>query len=122
MAMATVDTESQQRAKCAPVAEVVAALAEILGPQLTAIVAGVDDPTAVGAWARGEGTPLPEAERRLRDALTVADMLREYDDPVTVRAWFSGLNPELNDRLPALVIGEEPDEVLLAAHTFIAHG
>ena len=40
----------------------------------------------------------------------------------TVRAWFVGMNPDLDDRAPALVLGEDPVGVLQAARAFLAHG
>ena len=37
-------------------------------------------------------------------------------------AWFIGMNPDLDDRAPALMLAEEPQEVLLAARNFLANG
>ena len=59
------------------------------------------DAKAVGQWARGLRSPHPDAERRLRDAYQVVGLLLEYDAPETVRAWFGGMNPHLDDQAPA---------------------
>lgn len=52
----------------------------------------------------------------------MAALLLEVEPPAVVRAWFVGLNPELGDRVPALVVGEEPAEALRAARGFLANG
>lgn len=73
-------------------------------------------------WARGEETPSPEAERHLRDAFQVTELLLRRESSDAIRAWFMGTNPELDDEAPAVMIREDPAGVLLAAHYFIAHG
>ena len=103
-------------------APMVETLQHILGQRLTAVIADVSDAKAVGKWARGERAPHPESEQRLRNAFHVAQLLLQRESPVTVRAWFIGMNPELEDRSPALVIGEDPTRVLQAARAFLANG
>lgn len=105
-----------------PLPEVVARLHAVLGPRLTAVVAGVNDAKAVGQWARGVRSPHQEAERRLRDAHQVVSLLMTYDAPPTIRAWFGGMNRNLGDQAPALLIACEPEHVLQAAQAFIANG
>jgi hypothetical protein len=39
-----------------------------------------------------------------------------------VRAWFMGMNPELDDQAPARVLRREPERVLQAARQFLAGG
>jgi len=102
--------------------DVVREIESVLGQRLTAVIAGVSDGKAVGKWVRGERIPRAEAEQRLRDAYYVASLLLQVEAPSTVRAWFSGMNPELDDRAPALVLAEDPARVLHAARTFLAHG
>jgi hypothetical protein len=103
------------------VAEVARYLQDLLGQKLTALVAGVQDPKAVGEWARGKRHPQPEAEQRLRAALQVSELLLQYESPQTVRAWFSGMNPHLDDRAPALVIAEGGAvDAMQAARAFLA--
>ncbi|MGH2560018.1 MAG: XRE family transcriptional regulator [Thermomicrobiales bacterium] len=97
-------------------------LQDLLGQKLMAVIAGVSDARAVGEWARGTRMPHPKAEERLRNAYQVAKLLEASESPETVRAWFIGMNPELGDHPPALVIAEEPVRVLQAARAFLAHG
>ena len=102
--------------------EVVREVESVLGQRMTAVIAGVADAKAVGKWARGERMPRADAEQRLRDAYYVTILLLQAEVPSTVRAWFTGMNPELDDRAPALVLAEDPARVLQAARTFLAHG
>ncbi|MBI4236575.1 MAG: XRE family transcriptional regulator [Chloroflexi bacterium] len=104
------------------VSALVRSLQEMLGQRLVAVIAGVSDVKAVGKWARGERTPHPEAERRLRDAFQVVQLLLRAESAETIRAWLLGMNPDLDDQSPALVLAERPNEVLQAARAFVAHG
>jgi hypothetical protein len=104
------------------VASVAAYLQQVLGQRTTAVIAGVSDAKAVGKWARGERVPHPKSEQSLRDAYQVAQIIGERGDPATIRAWFRGMNPHLGDRAPALVVREQPGEVLRAARAFLANG
>lgn len=100
----------------------VRSLQDVLGQRLVALIAGVSDAKAVGKWARGERSPHPDAERRLRHAFQIVQLLLRYESAETVRAWFLGMNPELDDRAPALVLAEDPVSVLQAARVFLAYG
>ena len=104
------------------VASLVRSLQEVLGQRLVAVIAGVSDAKAVGKWARGERTPHPEAEARLRCAFQVVQLLIQRESSETVCAWFVGMNPNLDDRAPALVLADNPLGVLHAARTFLADG
>lgn len=106
----------------ASVEDVAASLQELLGQKLTAVIAGVTDARAVGEWARGERAPHPKAEERLRHAYQIAEVLVHVESAQTVRAWFIGMNPELDDHPPALVIADAPARVMQAARAFLAHG
>lgn len=97
-------------------------LQEVLGQRLTAVVAGVSDAKAVGKWARGTRAPHPDSERRLRHAYQVVQLLMQAESSETVRTWFVGMNPDLGDEAPVVVIGREPARVLQAARAFLAHG
>lgn len=101
---------------------VVRSLQDVLGQRLVAVIAGVSDVKAVGKWARGERTPHPEAERRLRHAFQITQLLLQHESAETIRAWFTGMNPDLDDQAPALMLAEHPQEVLLAARNFLANG
>jgi hypothetical protein len=69
----------------------------------------------VGGW--GEG-PL--------DRDHAAGILAEREHPRVVQAWFTGLNPQLEDASPARLIRDSPDldevgaRILAAARSFVA--
>ena len=106
--------------------EVARQLSDILGKKLTAYIGGVKDVRAVDRWIEG-GDPYKDAGMRLRFAFQVARTLREHDRKQVVQAWFTGLNPELDDRVPLRLIREAdletvgPD-ILRAARAFLAGG
>jgi hypothetical protein len=81
-------------------------------PGALAVIAGIRDAKAVDTWARGERTPPPEAERRLRLAFHSTQLLLRQGSADTVRAWIVGMNPDLDERAPALLLAEHPGEVL----------
>src|SRR4051794_25618688 len=116
------EQSSHAGATRASLPEIVREVEAVLGQRLTAVIAGVADAKAVGKWARGERSPRADAEQRLRDTYYVTTLLLQMETPSTVRAWFSGMNPELDDRAPALMLSEDPARVLQAARTFLAHG
>jgi|SRR6266568_7573496 len=102
--------------------QIVVKLEEVLGQRLTAVVAGSKDARKIRAWAQGRRAPPVEAERRLRDAYAVVDLLLEVEAPETVRGWFCGMNPNLDDQPPVLALATMPQEVLQAARAFVANG
>ena len=104
-----------------PAAELTRALRDLLGERLTAVIAGVGDAGALEAWAQG-ATPPAEAEQRLRHAYELARLLLQHEEPDSVRAWFMGSEPRLDDRAPAQVLGEDPAAVAHAARGFLANG
>ncbi len=75
-----------------------------LGQKLTAYIAGLTDPKAVGSWIRGENDPRPPADMRLRYAYQVVRMLVEAYDAETAKAWLFGTNTRLNDEAPAYIL------------------
>ena len=111
-----------------PMPLAVAELRDLLTARLVAYLAGVTETRAVNDWASGvRAIRNPEVEARLRLALQVASMLAEHDDPAVVQAWFTGLNPQLDDRSPARMLREgDLDQVgplvLGAARAFLAGG
>lgn len=98
-------------------------LEEVLGRKLVAALAGVADPKAVGRWASGERSPRPAAEERLRVAYQVFRLLLAEESKHTIRAWFIGLNPQLNDESPVMVIrAGRFQEVMVAAKAYVSGG
>jgi hypothetical protein len=106
-------------------AEMAAFLQKLLGQQLTAYMTGIANPKAVGKWARGERSPRPPAEAKLREVFQVAVLISEFDDEETARAWFMGMNPALDHRAPAWVIANQPDggdRTMDAARAYLSYG
>jgi hypothetical protein len=102
-------------------------LSDILGPKLVAYLAGVREVRAVRQWSSGKREARPPIPERLRFALQVALLLSSHDGPAVARAWFQGLNPQLDDRSAArLLRSGDLDEVgpliLSAARAFVSGG
>ncbi|MGI8686144.1 MAG: XRE family transcriptional regulator [Acidimicrobiales bacterium] len=97
-------------------------LQDQLGQKLVGHIAKAD-PKTVGHWARGEQRPRAETEKRIRMAFQVFHLLLGEDDAHTVRAWFIGINPQLDDQAPADAIREDRlGDVWVAAQAYIAGG
>lgn len=120
------DLSAHRQATTKGFAGLVAELVSILGKKLTAYIAGVKDVRAIDRWMQ-QGVAYGDAEVRLRFAYRVAKTLAKHDDARVVQAWFTGLNPELNDRVPIRLLRDEDLEVvgpqiLGAARAFVAGG
>jgi hypothetical protein len=103
------------------IADVAGYLQEVLGQKLVAHIAGVSDPRSVARWTAGERAPRAEYEQHLRCAYQTFQLLLAEESSQTVRAWFLGLNPQLDDQSPAECIREgDFRNVLLAAKAFLA--
>jgi len=101
-------------------------LTTILGKKLTAYIASVKDTRAIERWISGSD-PYKGSEERLRFAYRLAKMIGDHSGPRVVQAWFTGLNPELNDRVPIRLLREQDlervgPEILGAARAFLAGG
>ena len=101
-------------------------LTVLIGKKLTAYVAGVKDVRAVDRWME-DTAPYKDAEERLRFAFRVVKTLSNHEHPHVVQAWLTGLNPELNDRVPIRLLREGKlevvgPEILAAARAFLAGG
>lgn len=107
----------------ASVPEITKFLQDVLTRQLVAYMCDVKDPKTVARWATGERNPSNKIEGRLRAIYQIFEILQAEESPHTVRAWFIGMNPQLDDESPATAIreGREKD-VLVAARSWIAGG
>jgi hypothetical protein len=113
---------SHRDASTASIQEISRLLQEVLSRRLTAYIAGVRDAKTVTRWATGEVTEIRdyETERRLRTAYEITQLLLAEESPQTVRAWFIGLNPQIDDTPPAEAINEgRLKDALLAARAFL---
>ena len=118
---------ANRRAVQASFSEIVAELAEILGKKLTAYIGGVKDTRVIERWMQGGVEPYRDADQRVRLAYQIAKTLSEHDSPRVVQAWFTGLNPEMQDRTPIRLLREEDvekvgPELLNAMRAFLAGG
>lgn len=123
------DMIAQRESVTLPLPQLVTRLVQILGKKITAYIGSAKDTRTVDRWmANGESfTPYKDAEPRLRAAFHVAKMLNDYESHRVVQSWFTGLNPELDDRSPSRVLREVDletggPEVLRAARAFLAGG
>lgn len=106
--------------------ELVTQLTEVLGRKLTAYIANLKDVRGLDRWIEGT-QPYGNVEERLRLAYQVVRTLQEHDSPRVVQAWFTGVNPELGDRVPLRLLREGDltavaPLILGAARAFIAGG
>lgn len=108
----------------ATIKEAAATLTSVLPARLAAYVVGVKDVKTLQRWAGGTvATINAPSESRLRAAYEIVLLLLRFDEPETVRAWFIGLAPELDDVSPARAIHEDRlQEAIGAARAFAAHG
>jgi hypothetical protein len=122
-AVATQSRRSAHReASRTSVAEIAAYLQAMLGPTLTAITLGIKDPKAVGQWAKSQRQPRAAQEKLLRETFQVVNYLARIEQADVIRAWFMGMNPDLDDRSPALTMRADPGAVLKAADAFVHNG
>ena len=102
------------------IADIAGMLQDVLGQKLTAHLAGLTDPKAIGIYTRGDRKPRIETEERLRLAYQVFQIIVDADSDHVARAWFIGLNPQLDDTAPADAIRDGLlKEVLTAARAFV---
>jgi hypothetical protein len=105
-----------------PLAEIVSFLRDHLGASLVAFMAGAETRNVI-RWANGEVTPRDVAERRLRAAYQVYKLLEPHEAPQTIRAWFMGMNPQLDDASPAeVIVGDRGRDAMVAARAFASGG
>ena len=104
------------------VAEISCYLQDALGPRLTAVSVGVSDAREIVRWANGESQPDADIAQRLHNVYAIVQLLLQVETPQAVRAWFLGMNPELDDSAPALKLADEPELVEQAARTLVAYG
>jgi hypothetical protein len=121
------DLTAYERATRSELTTLITELAGMLGPRLVAYMAGVGETRAVREWAEGRREPRDPIPSRLRLAYRVAHLIGEHDSPEVARAWFQGLNPQLDDQSPARLIREQAIEevgpdVVAAARAFVVGG
>jgi len=117
-------SQSHQQAVEATTQEAARGVLDVLGGTLAAYVLGVKDRRTVQRWAAGAVQGMrPRYEAVLRGVHEIVVLLLRFEGQATVRAWFLGMAPELDDISPARAIhdGNLP-HAMNAARAFIAHG
>jgi hypothetical protein len=121
--LALASQEAHRRVTESNIQQITEYLEEVLGRKLVATLAGVKDQKAVARWTSGDRAPRAAAEERLRVGYQIFRLLLAAEAPHTVRAWFIGLNPQLNDESPILVIRDGRfQEAMVAARAYISGG
>jgi len=111
--------QAHVRAVESAITPAVKSLVEMLGKALVAVVVNRDVKT-ISRWVSGHGPSGIDEQRRIRDALQIVELLLTGDSPSTVRAWFMGMNPQLDDENPAEVLSEgRAREVMAAARAYV---
>ena len=97
-------------------------LSDNLGISLLALAIGVS-PRTVHRWQAGGIPKGHRTEKRLRATYQVFDLLQTEEAAPTIRAWFMGMNPQLDDLSPAEAIAmDKQREVMSSARAFLAGG
>jgi hypothetical protein len=101
-------------------ADIAGALQDAFGQKFTAHIAGLTDTKAIDEYARGDRSPSGDVEGRLRLAYQVFQIIVDADSDHVARAWFIGLNPQLNGDTPTDAIrNDQLKDVLIAARAFV---
>ena len=118
---------AHERAMRSDFPELVSDLRDVLGRQLVTYLGKLPKASGVDLWAEGKREPAAAVQARLRLALEAALTIEALDGRRVARAWFQGMNPDLDDRSPAQVLRKGQPEadgvvVLGAARAFVAGG
>jgi hypothetical protein len=112
--------EAYKKSVGADLTDIARFLQDNLGQKLVAYLTNLSDEKQVGRWSRGEHRPRPESEAALRAAYLVFQMLAEKESAHIARAWFIGMNPQLDGESPASVIRQTNyRKVWLAAKKYL---
>jgi hypothetical protein len=114
-----------RQATAASISDIARFLQEVLSRRLTAYAAGVQDGKTVTRWASGEVTEIRdfEVEQRLRTTYEIVLLLLTQESPRTIKSWFIGMNPELDDLSPIEAIHDGSlKDAMIAAHVFFVNG
>lgn len=105
------DVNAHRHAIEIPIAEVVRELVDLLGATTVASIGDVKETRAVQAWLTERK---PQRPHILRFALQLATMIAGASDREMAIAWFHGCNPSLDDRVPIVMLRDEPLETVQA--------
>ena len=92
-----------------------------LGRPLIAHITGVADANTVSRWSSGKACPDRATWERLRTLATVHIALSEIvGSPKSAGQWFTGLNPDLGDQMPADKLRQGQTSQVFAAVRLLA--
>lgn len=103
------------------IADIARVLQDTLGTKLTAYIAGVTDARMVTKWVNGT-QPAEDRARLLRDTHQIFQIILQAEDEYVARAWFIGMNPNLDDEAPADALREGRVKDVVAAARAYADG
>lgn len=105
-----------------PTVEIVRQLQTFLGPRLLGRTLDAEVET-IDSWARGERSPSPVHERRLREAHEAWQLVCIAEAPDTARAWWMGMKDALDDLSPAEAIAlDRGRDVMAVARAYVESG
>lgn len=98
-------------------------LVDKLGPSLVALIVNKDR-SSVARWVSQKSVPGNDDVRRaLMTSYQIFQLLEGAESDHTIRAWFIGMNPQLDDQSPAEAISEGDHRgVMAAARAFLSGG
>jgi hypothetical protein len=94
--------------------DVAAALQEHLGQALLAVIVDKNVRTLT-RWSTGDARPPAAEEKLLRDTYQVLELVLTVEESTVARAWFMGMNPQLDDASPAEALADGRARLVLAA-------
>ena len=110
------------QAVVAAIPEIVDRLSTVLGRDVLAVLVK-RTPRAVTRWVAGDAEPPAREEDLLRDAFQIVQLLSKVEADEAIRAWFTGMNPQLGDESPVEALREgRVRDVVAAARAFVNAG
>jgi len=103
--------------------DIVRRLADVLGKNVLAFIVSRDART-ISRWIADTQLRLdPETDRTVRNTHQVYVLLSTVEGDHTIRAWFMGMNPQLEEEAPAEALAEGRfREVMAAAKAYVNGG
>lgn len=103
--------------------DIIRQLADVLSKPVVAFIFGKDERT-ISRWIENPQLRLrADDEQRARNTYQIYALLAPSEGSHTVRAWFMGMNPQLEDEAPAEALAEgRYREVMAAARAYVNGG
>lgn len=105
------------------ISEMAKTLQDGLGTALLMYMLDIKDPKTITRWANGQVDSIRnlDVERKLRAIDQMMEMLLEVEDARSLRGWFLGMNPILDDVSPAEAVHDgQLSDALSAAASYVA--